>query len=97
MHSSAMSGFLGSRRVSIIKRGYLVATFRSDLMAQSAELYANAVNRQGDPLVSCARFMNCTKIKMCRPGGPNCNQRSVCSCHKDITAPHIGLYQHQMD
>lgn len=44
----------------------------------------------GVPLDSCDDFTDCTKFKMCRPGGANLNQRSVYSGHNRI---HSFVYQ----
>lgn len=61
-----------------------------ELLRSKAELYANAIHEVGAPLDRCLGFMDCAKIKMCRPDGHNSMQRSVYSGHKRF---HCLIYQ----
>eukprot|EP00171_Calliarthron_tuberculosum_P020630 IDg20630t1 len=49
-------------------------------------MYAEAVEAKGAALDNCVGFIDGTKIKMCRPGGANSNQRAVYSGHKRFHA-----------
>lgn len=63
---------------------------RSDLLRQRASVYAKAIEDYGAPLDKCVGFIDCTKIKMQRPGGSSQNQRCVYSGHKRF---HCLIYQ----
>ena len=71
------------------------------ILITSAPLYANAVHESGAPLDSCICFIDCTKVKITRPGGHCSNQRSVysgdkrlhCLSYQSITIPE-GLIYH---
>lgn len=63
---------------------------RTQLIHTRAQMYAEAISEQGSPLDSVFGFIDCTKIRMCRPGGPPLNQRSVYSGHKRM---HCLIYQ----
>lgn len=58
-----------------------VMTWRSDLMLARAPLYASYIARVA-PLQKCVAYLDCTKMKVARPGGPNANQRALYSGHK---------------
>lgn len=60
----------------------LLTSFRHDLLQDRAELYAEAVADRGGALDNCVGFIDGTKIDMCRPGGPDVNQRANYSGHK---------------
>lgn len=72
------------------KRSTLLQTFRSSLMVERAQLYAESICCRGSPLDKCVGFIDCTKIQMQRPGGANTNQRAVYSGHKRF---HCLVYQ----
>lgn len=59
-----------------------VLDVRAAFMRSRAELYAAAIEYMGAPLDRCVGFLDCTKIRMTRPGGANVNQRSCYSGHK---------------
>ena len=71
-------------------RGYLITTLREGFLRDRAASYADAIKNAGAPLDSCVDFIDCTKIKMARPGGQNRNQRSCYSGHKLF---HCLVYQ----
>lgn len=48
----------------------------------SAEKYADAIHSDGAPYPDCVGFIDCTKIRMMRPGGHNSVQRACYSGHK---------------
>lgn len=51
-------------------------------LVNSAEKYADAIHEAGAPYPDCIGFIDCTKIKMQRPGGHSSNQRACYSGHK---------------
>ena len=57
--------------------GHLVTTFRGELLRERAALYAEAVMAAGGPLDSCVGFIDGTKIRITRPGGPPVLQQAV--------------------
>ena len=57
---------------------------RGNFLKERAELYSTAIKEAGAPLEKCVGFIDYTKIKMCRPSGPNVYQRSCYSGHKRI-------------
>lgn len=48
-------------------KGHLVCEFRA-MLVERAEMYADAIGAKGAPLDSCVGFIDCTKIRMSRPG-----------------------------
>lgn len=60
----------------------LVTTFRTDLLRERASLYSKAVEESGGPLDCCVGFIDGTKLKIAKPGGPAVIQQSVYSGHK---------------
>jgi len=91
MHTSALSEvFWEVAETFYGKRKHLLTQFRSDLMYDRAELYAEANSKQGAPLENCVGFIDCSRIAICRPGGVGANQRSVYSGHKRF---HCFIYQ----
>lgn len=77
-----VEGFVG-------KYGYAL-NMRGGLLRSKAKDYAKAIQDTGAPLPRCVGFIDCTKIRMCRPGGANAYQRAVYSGHKRI---HCLVYQ----
>ena len=72
------------------KQGHLVLDHHEDLLARRAEMYEESIHKAGAPLNSCVGFIDCTKIKMSRPGG-HCSLQSNCySGHKLF---HCLMYQ----
>lgn len=63
---------------------------RCSFLRSRMKLYARAVKMKGAPLHECVAFIDCTKIRMARPGGRGSNQRSVYSGHKKM---HCLSYQ----
>lgn len=63
---------------------------RGDFLKRRAKDYARAIHDGGAPLERCVGFIDCTKIRMCRPGGHNSYQRAVYSGHKRV---HCLIYQ----
>lgn len=59
-----------------------VLRFRPGIMQARANLYAEVLRQNNCPLDSCVGFIDCTKIRMTRPGGHGSNQRSCYSGHK---------------
>lgn len=68
------------------EQGHYLVTVRSPLMHDRVALYAHAVQEAGAPMDYCLRFIDCTKMKMCRPGGSVGNHRACYSEHKRFTA-----------
>ena len=66
----------------VSNHGHLVTEFKTALMRDRAQVYADSVSEKGAPLDKCVGFMDCTKIRMERPGGENSMQRSCYSGHK---------------
>ena len=62
--------------------GHLVTNLKTEFLRQRAALYAECVKDKGAPLDKCVAFIDCTKIRMQRPGGQNSNQISCYSGHK---------------
>lgn len=79
----AVEGFVESK-------GNLIRDLRENLLRERAALYSNAVSSRGAPLESCVGFIDCTKIRMTRPGGHGSMQRSCYSGHKRM---HCLIYQ----
>lgn len=71
------------------KYGYALE-LRGSFLKQRAGEYAKAIEEAGSPLEKCVGFIDCTRIRMCRPGGNNAVQRSVYSGHKRV---HCLIYQ----
>lgn len=71
------------------KFGYALK-MRGNFLRERAKDYAKAIHDAGSPLPNCVGFIDCTKIRMCRPGGVNAYQRAVYSGHKRI---HCLIYQ----
>lgn len=47
-------------------------------LERSESLHANKIQKLGtDMIIKCIRFLEFTKIRICRPGGPNINQQCV--------------------
>lgn len=65
----------------IDKRRRLVMDWREELMQERAELYASYTARVS-ALQNCVGYLDCTKVKVSRPGGSNANQRALYSGHK---------------
>lgn len=63
---------------------------RGAFLRSRASAYANAIAEAGAPLPRCVGFIDCTKIKISRPGGHGSLQRSVYSGHKRM---HCLIYQ----
>jgi len=64
--------------------GELVTKFRGSLLRQRASLYAAAIHNSGGPLDNCVGFIDGTKLRISRPGGPAVIQQSVYSGHKRL-------------
>jgi len=92
MHSSHLSEiFWEVLETFYASRHTLITSFRSDLIqGNRASILAELVCNEGAPLDNCIGFIDCTKIQICRPGGPSVNQRSVYSGHKRF---HCSIYQ----
>lgn len=60
------------------------------LLRRRAEMYAESIRNAGAPLHRCVGFIDCTKVRMQRPGGHGSLQRSVYSGHKRM---HCLIYQ----
>lgn len=54
----------------------------AELLRERAALYSSAIIREGAPLEDCVGFIDCTKVRISMPGGPNMNQRACYSGHK---------------
>jgi len=91
MRSSALSEVFWEVVESLTSsKGHLLETFRAPLIAQRAEMYAEAIQARGAPLDNLVGFIDCTKIQMSRPGGVGANQRTCYSGHKRF---HCLIYQ----
>lgn len=64
------------------KWGPVLTSWRGDLMAERAAVYAGAVAAKGAPLDRCVGFIDGTALRVSRPG--NCLQRSIYSGHKRV-------------
>ena len=53
-------------------------------MSERCEMYANAIFEAGAPLNRCVGFIDCTKVQMSRPGGPQTIQQACYSGQKRI-------------
>lgn len=62
-------------------RGFL-QTLCYDLLLGRAQLYFDLIYALGSTLEKCIGFLNCTKIKICCPGGQGSIQQSAYSDHK---------------
>ena len=81
--SPALSEIFWETVEAFIKNyGHLVTDFKSEFMRERAPMYAERVRAKGAPLERCVGFMDCTKIRMERPGGINSLQRACYSGHK---------------
>lgn len=67
-----------------------VLNFRGQLLQNRAELYAQAIRELGGPLEKCVCFIDCTKVRMSRPGGGHMLQRACYFGHKRM---HCLTYQ----
>lgn len=63
---------------------------KPNFFRQRASLYASTLCDNGSPLDSLIGFIDCTKIRIARPGGPSANQQAVYSGHKRM---HCLTYQ----
>lgn len=63
---------------------------RGSFSRQRAQQYAEAIRDVGAPLDRCVGSIDCTKIRMQRPGAEHENQQSVYSGHKRM---HCLIYQ----
>lgn len=63
---------------------------RGNVLRKRAILHADVIRDAGEKLDSCVEFIDCTTIKICRPGDTNKSQRSVCSGNKRI---HCIIYK----
>lgn len=70
--------------------GHVLTNVNVELLAERADMYAQAISNEGAPLDSCFGFMDCTKLEMSRPGGDGAMQRSCYSGHKRF---HCLVYQ----
>ena len=52
------------------KRRHLLTTFRSEVHLEKTAEYASVMEGRGAPLDNCLGFIDCTKVQMCRLGGP---------------------------
>lgn len=62
--------------------GHRIQEFRQYLVAERADMYANVINEQGDPLSKFIGFIYCTKIQINRPGCANAIRRAIYSGQK---------------
>lgn len=69
--------------------GHLL-NFRGSFLQSRAQLHADAIYAAGAPLDRCVGFIDCTKVRMSRPGGHGSMQRSTYSGHKRM---HCLVYQ----
>lgn len=91
MRSSALSEVFWEVIESFVEsKGHLICTLRESLLVERAALYADAIIAKGAPLDSCVGFIDCTKIRMTRPGGHGSLQRACYSGHKRM---HCLIYQ----
>lgn len=90
MNRSALSEVFWETIERFTKSNSYLLDLRTNLLRQRAKIYAEAIKYKGAPLHQCIGFIDCTKIRMCRPGGHGTNQRSVYSGHKRM---HCLSYQ----
>ena len=83
MHAHALSEVFWEVVETFVEgKGYLRTDLREGMLADRAELCADSIKNAGAPLDSCVEFIDCSKIKMKRPGGHGSKQRSCYSVHK---------------
>lgn len=82
MHSSKMSEIFWEQVEVLDKKCGKLLELRPQFLKSRCSAYAAAISEAGAPLDECIGFIDCTKIKMARPGGRNSYQRSVYSGHK---------------
>ena len=82
MRSSAMSEIFWEVVEEFIETKGQLENFRTDLMQERAQLYAEAIQDKGKPLGTCVGFIDCTKLQMSRLGGENALQRACYSGQK---------------
>ena len=91
MYGSAMSEVFWEVIEKLVEtRSGLFETFRSNLIAEPAPLYAASIHQKGAPLNNCVGFMDCTKIQNTTPCGSAVNLRVFYSGHKRF---HCLIYQ----
>ena len=91
MRSSTLSEVLWEVLESFYEaQGHLLLDLKEGLLVQRAEMCADSITNAGAPLDSFVGFIDCTKIKMTRPGGHGGLQRSCYSGHKRF---HCLIYQ----
>lgn len=83
MRSSALREvFCECIETFITSKKNLLFIFRSSLMNEQVQKYADAILGKDAPLDCCIGFINYKKIKIFLPRGNGSLQRSVYSCHK---------------
>lgn len=90
MYSSKLSEIYCEIVEYLIEKCGSLLDLNDEVLQQRTTAYANPVKEAGAPLNRCVGFIDCTKIRMCRPGGTNVNQRSCYSGHKRV---HCLSYQ----
>ena len=69
MHAPALSEVFWEVVETFVEgKGYLLRDLSEGILADRAELYADSIKNTGSPLDSCVGSIDCTKIKMTRPG-----------------------------
>lgn len=89
-HRSQMSEVMWEVVSLFIEKFGYALEMRGQFLKSRAKDYAKAIRDAGAPLDRCVGFIDCTRIRMCRPGGHNSYQRAVYSGHKRV---HCLIYQ----
>ena len=88
MHAPALSEVFWEVVETFVEgKGYLLTDLREGMLADRAELYADSIKNAGAPLDSCVGFIDCTEIKMTRPGGNGVAIQVTNACTALYTKP----------
>lgn len=89
-HSSQLSEIFWDVVENFVDVRGALLSLRPNILRRRAHLYAQGIVDADGPLDRCVGFLDCTKVRISRPGGPNVNQRSCYSGHKRM---HCLIYQ----
>lgn len=94
MHSSKISEIFWENLEHFIveKGGFLMC--RNELMQRHAAVYADALSRKSSLLDTLVGLIDCTKIKMTRPGGMEACREASTHAIRGCTASYTRQYQH---
>lgn len=90
MHASQMSEIYWENVTKLVESYGYVLNMRGGFLRERAAIYAESIRDNNAPLPNCVGFIDCSNIRICRPGGEGANQRSCYSGHKRV---HCLKYQ----